>query len=561
MKSVVMLGMTALAVALVQGASSAARADNQGPAAQGPVTQAPAAISGQVTSQAEGAMEGVVVTAHKDGSIVSVSVTSDAKGHYVFPENRLEPGHYTLAIRAVGYDLSAPASTDVVSEKMASVDLKLDKTKNLAGQLTNAEWMMSFPGTEEQKAFLLNCTSCHTMERIARSTHNVDEWMQVVSRMMGYGAVSQPVKPQPMLDRSRAGNPEQYRQAAEYLATVNLSAVDKWPYELKTLPRPTGRATRAIVTEYDMERQTAEPHDVQVAKDGSIWYSDFGEQFISKFDPKTLKLTEYPIKTFKPDAPVGLLSLEPDKAGKFWFDTMYQGSLGNLDPKTGEIAYYPLAPQFNDVRVQLNFVGLRHDVDGKVWTKSVGTQDIFRLDIASGNWEKFHPTDALPPGRRYGIYQVISDSHNNLWMAEFDDGHLGKLDAKTLQVTWYTPPTLHSRMRRLEIDDQDRITIAEYRGNKVAVFDPKTEQFTEYSLPPYTFPYRAQFDKNGELWSSTMSTDRVVRTDPKSGTSVEYLMPSDTNMRTVALDNSSNPVTFWVGSNHDHSLVKVEPLD
>ena len=32
---------------------------------------------------------------------------------------------------------------------------------------------------------------------------------------------------------------------------------------------------------------------------------------------------------------------------------------------------------------------------------------------------------------------MISDSKNNLWMAEFDDGHLGKIDAKTLQVTWY----------------------------------------------------------------------------------------------------------------------------
>ena len=551
MKLVVMLSMAALAVVLAEGASSAARADDQ----------APAAITGQVSSEAEGAMEGVVVTAHKDGSIVSVSVTSDAQGHYAFPENRLEPGHYSLAIRAVGYDLSAPAASDVVAEKTANVDLKLQKTKNLAGQLTNAEWMMSMPGTKEEKAFLLNCVGCHTLERVARSTHTVDEWMQVVSRMMGYGAVSQPVKPQPMLDRSRAGNPEQYRQAAEYLATINLSAVDKWAYELKTLPRPSGRATRALVTEYSMGRNTTEPHDVQVSKDGNIWYTDFGELFISKFDPKTLKLTEYPIKKFKPDAPVGLLSLEPDTAGKYWFDTMYQGSLGNLDPKTGEITYYPLAPQFNDVRVQLNFVGLRHDVDGKVWTKSVGTQDIFRLDLASGNWEKFHPTDALPPGRHYGIYQVISDSHNNLWMAEFDDGHLGKIDAKTLQVTWYTPPTLHSRMRRLEIDDQDRITIAEYRANKVAVFDPKTEQFTEYSLPPYTFPYRAQFDKNGELWASTMSTDRVVRLDPKSRTSVEYLMPSDTNMRTVAFDNSTNPVTFWVGSNHDHSLVRVEPLD
>ena len=65
-------------------------------------------------------MEGVVVTAHKDGSIVSVSVTTDAQGHYTFPDNRLEPGHYTLAIRAVGYDLAGPPQADVVAEKTAT---------------------------------------------------------------------------------------------------------------------------------------------------------------------------------------------------------------------------------------------------------------------------------------------------------------------------------------------------------------------------------------------------------------------------------------------------------
>ena len=379
--------------------------------------------------------------------------------------------------------------------------------------------------------------------------------------MMGYGAVSQPVKPQPMLDRTRMGTPEQYRKVAEYLATINLSAVDHWGYEFKTLPRPTGRSTRAIVTTYDMVRPTTEPHDVVLDEDGNVWYTDFGEMFISKFDPKTLKLTEYPIKRFKPDAPVGLLSLEYDKEGKLWFDTMYQGALGSLDPKTGEIKYYPLAAQWNDDRVQLNFTGLRHDVDGKVWTKSVGTQDIFRVDLASGQWEKFHPTDQLPAGRRYGMYQVISDSKNNLWMAEFDEGHLGKIDAKTLQVTWFATPTANARVRRMEIDDQDRILAAEYRGNKVALFDTKTEQFTEYPLPPGTYPYRAQFDKNGDIWASTMGTDRVVRLDPKTGEAEQYLMPSNTNMRTVILDNSTTPVAFWVGSNHAHALVKVEPLD
>src|SRR5580693_1049880 len=551
MKSTTMLGVsTALALIFAQVPPSAVRADTQA-----------AALAGQVSSDAEGNMEGVVVTAHKDGSIVQTSVTTDAKGHYAFPENRLEPGHYSIAIRAVGYDLPAPAATDVQSEKTASVDLKLVKTKYLPDQMTNAEWTLSIPGTEEQKAMLLNCTSCHTMERIVRSTHNSDEWTQVISRMMGYGAVSQPIKPQPMLDRTRAGTPEQYRKMAEYLATINLSAVDHWQYDLKTLPRPTGRDTRAIVTEYDMGRKTTEPHDILVDKDGAVWYSDFGEMFIGKFDPKTLKLTEYPIQKFKDKAPTGLLSIEFDTTGKIWFDTMYQGSLGCLDPKTGEIKYYPLDAKWNDEKVQLNFTGLHYEVDNKVWTKSVGTQEIFRVDLKTGDWEKFRPLDQLPSVQRAGIYQVMADSHNNLWMAEFTEGHLGKIDAKTLEVTWYANPSPHARDRRIEIDAQDQILVTEYRNSKVALFDTKTEKFTEYNLPEYTFPYRANFDKNGEIWASTMSTDRVVRLDPKTGNAVQYLMPSDTNMRTVFLDNSTSPVTFWVGSNHDHRIVKVEPLD
>ena len=552
MKTTSVLGLSAaLSISLAQFGLSAAFADDR----------APAALTGQVTSDVEGAMEGVVVTAHKDGSIVSVSVTTDARGRYAFPDNKLVPGEYKITIRAVGYEISVPTTADVVAEKTVTADIKLKKTRNLASQLSNAEWMMSIPGTEEQKAMLLDCTGCHTLERIVRSTHDADEWTQVITRMKGYAFVSTPLKPQRMLDETRAGKPEDYRKMAEYLATINLSAVDKWDYPLKTLPRPSGRATRAIVTEYDMKRPTTQPHDVLLDKDGDVWYSDFGELFISKFDPKTLKLTEYPTKEFKLGAPVGNLSLEFDNEGKLWFDTMHQGAIGTIDPKTGEIKYYPLPPEWNDNRVQLNFVGLRHDVDGKVWTKSVGTVDVFRLDLASGKWERFHPTDFLPPGHRYSIYQLISDSKNNVWMAEFEEGYLGRIDAKTLKVTWFPLPSPHGRARRMEIDDQDRILVTEYRANKVALFDTKTEQFTEYDLPPLTFPYRAQIDQNGELWTGGMSTDRVVRVDPKTDTVVEYLMPSGTNMRTVYVDNSTTPVTFWVGSNHAHALVKVEPQD
>jgi streptogramin lyase len=545
------LSLTAgLALALLPGAGSFVRA-------QGPDS---VALKGQVTSDAEGAMEGVVVSAKKVGSTVTVAVISDAQGRYSFPANRLRAGKYNIKIRAIGYDLTAPASAEVADEQTTTVDLKLRKTRNLAAQMSNAEWMMSLPGTEEQKASLLDCTSCHTLERIVRSTHDADEWAQVIVRMKGYGPVSQPIKPQRMLDPARSGTPEQYRKMAEYLATINLSEVTQWEYPLKTLPRPTGRATRVIITEYDLPRPTTEPHDVILDAQGNVWYSDFGELFISKFDPKTLKLTEYPVKEFKPGAPVGNLSLEFDKKGTLWFDTMFQGALGNLDPKTEQIKFYPLAPEYNDIRVQLNFVGLRHDVDGKVWTKSVGTQEIFRLDVATGNWERFQPLKDLPGGH-HSIYQVISDSQNNLWMAEFSEGHIGKIDAKTGKATWFDLPTAHARARRMNIDDQDRILFAEYRGNKVAMFDTKTEKITEWPAPPHTYPYRAAIDKNGEIWTGGMHTDRAVRINPKTGETVEYLLPTETNMRSVFVDNSTKPVTFWTGSNHGAALVKAEPLD
>jgi streptogramin lyase len=68
-------------------------------------------------------------------------------------------------------------------------------------------------------------------------------------------------------------------------------------------------------------------------------------------------------------------------------------------------------------------------------------------------------------------------------------------------------------------------------------------------------------DKNGEAWSGSMSTDRVLRLDTKTDQFVEYLLPRETNIRRVFVDNRTSPVTFWVGSNHGASIVKVEPLD
>src|SRR4029077_16055246 len=58
-----------------------------------------AALSGAVTSAKEGPMEGVVVSARKDDSTITVSVVSDDKGHFSFPASRLSSRQHRIQHR------------------------------------------------------------------------------------------------------------------------------------------------------------------------------------------------------------------------------------------------------------------------------------------------------------------------------------------------------------------------------------------------------------------------------------------------------------------------------
>lgn len=148
--------------------------------------QAHVALTGRVASAEEGPMEGVVVTAWREGATIAVSVATDGTGRYNFPASTLPEGEYGLKIRAVGYDLVGPAAVDVRPGVTASADIRLARTENLAAQLTNAEWIASMPGSDAQKKFLLSCNSCHSYQPIVDSAHDARQFLQVLERMAGY---------------------------------------------------------------------------------------------------------------------------------------------------------------------------------------------------------------------------------------------------------------------------------------------------------------------------------------------------------------------------------------
>jgi len=536
------------------------------------------ALGGRVTSQEEGPMEGVLVSAKRAGSTITVTVVSDARGQYSFPRNRLESGQYSVRIRAVGYEVDNPGPVEINADKATQLDLKLHKARDLSRQLSNGEWMLSMTGTLEQKQAFLNCTSCHTLERIVRSQHDAGEFAEVLRRMNTYAQGSTPSRPQLRqsaltasrdLESPMGGGPPPtsavIQARAEYMASVNLSSASEWNYSLKTDPRPKGRATKVIITEYDLPRREAMPHDAVVDAQGMVWYSDFGSQFVGKLDPKTGKVIEYPVPLMDPKEPRGALDLEIDPSGYVWLGTMYQGVIARMDPKTQEFKTWKI-PTFGkgDAARTAMVTPVRIDVDGKVWA---GGDDEYQVDLKSEKWDAVDYTQGLPSDSplaklNLGSYGIAVDSKNNFYGMNFGGTFITRVDAKTMKVTRWATPTPNSAPRRGHVDAQDRLWFGEYRGDKIGMFDTKTEKFTEYAMPtPWTNPYDAVLDNAGFAWTGGMSNDRIVRVNTKTGEVTDYLLPSTTNVRRVNVDNSTNPPTFWVGNNLGAAIVKVEPLE
>src|SRR5450432_1315857 len=384
--------------------------------------------------------------------------------------------------------------------------------------------------------------------------------------MQGY--VNQSIPAHPQLRRAERLMEERgdqrvqvYRALADYLGTINLSAGSPWGYPLKTFARPSGRATRVIYTEYRLPRETISPHDVIVDANGIVWYSSFGEQNLGKLDPKSGKVTEFPILEHKPGWPTGALGLRSDRDGNLWLGNMYQATMMKFDRKSETFKFWPLQGEQNIDAAQINMVSPQSShVDGKVWAQNNGFAGVHRLDIASGKIETWEPfKDAKEP---HNIYDVIPDSKNNVYFTDFRQRHIGRIDAKTGEIKLFEIPTRASAPRRGMMDAQDRLWFGEYRGDRIGMFDTKTEQFKEWPVSPrWSSPYDVVIDKNEEAWTGSMISDQVTRLNTKSGESINYLLPRTTNIRRVFVDNNTTPVTFWVGSNHGASIIKLEPLE
>jgi len=541
-----------------------------------------AELSGMVTSEAEGHMEGVLVTARAEGANFTVTVISDAQGRYAFPPGKLQPGKYALSIRAIGYDLAGQASAEIKSDKAARADLKLVKTRDLASQLTGAEWMLSIPGNEKEKKALFHCNQCHALDKVAQSTYDADGWMATLQRMQNQWQASSTFN-HPMAPSSPPKPVPTDPELAKYLASINLSG-DRttWPYELKTFPRPRGRDTKVVITEYEVPRKGSSPHDLAIDQDNMVWYDDFQSPDIGRLDPRTGQFKEWKVPTLKPGLTENNLTIELDQQGNPWLPRGYQGcAVTMFDVKSEKFRTWTAAAEYNDDHASCTQGNV--GPNGMVWFNSFNTSKMFELDPTTGVVKVFN---AFPPGSvqykgpnrvfYFGIDEnfVTSEKTHKMYgsaiaangdpiYCDIEGSTIAVLDHITGKVTLYPTPTPAAAPRRGSIDSDGKFWFGEWIASQLGMFDPQTKEIKEWKPPvPWSGIYRAARDKNGDVWSGGMSTDYVHRLNPKTGEWHEYMLPTlGGEIRDLKIDDSGASPKIWVPLVHAGILVKVEPLD
>jgi virginiamycin B lyase len=276
--------------------------------------------------------------------------------------------------------------------------------------------------------------------------------------------------------------------------------------------------------------------------------------FFGKMDPLTGTFTEWPLPPVPAGDVPGARDIQVDKDDNIWFPRRVPGpgiAMTRFNPKTEEVS------TIEGVGGQFLAIG----PDGKIWA---GLSRIDPKTMKVDGVYKWNDSPNLPPGP-HGMYVdlTIVDSKGNPWAPDFRGSEIIGIDAVTQVAKFWPVPTPNSSPRRSRMDAQDRLWFAEYTGDKIGMFDTRTEKFQEWpTLPKYTTPYAVSApDRNGYVYATSNTAERLLRLDPRTGEIIAYQIPTDFDSKKIAHDPTTSRSTLWMVNTRNARIMKVEPLD
>ncbi len=284
---------------------------------------------------------------------------------------------------------------------------------------------------------------------------------------------------------------------------------------------------------------------VQIDAQGNRWAVDRGiPSRLVRLDPRTGEIKAWDL----PDKRAGVHELIIDRTGIVWVpefsrtpDGKVDGGGSGSDLDSRLLGFNPKTEKWEHVvdldpddvirQVQKGpLMGSTVDSKGVITSNWMLTGAIGRYDPTTRKATTIRiPTAAAEP---YG--QTI-DPSDNVWVAEWNGGKLGRYNAANGSWTEFAPPSYPANFRRGPNSDAEGniwtgIWAAGNRPGKIAKLDPRTGVWTEWDIPIRgSQPYEASIDREGNVWFPDTSTpDRPmanVRFNPKTGSFTYYPRP------------------------------------
>jgi streptogramin lyase len=178
----------------------------------------------------------------------------------------------------------------------------------------------------------------------------------------------------------------------------------------------------------------------------------------------------------------------------------------------------------------------------------------------------FRKPKNIAPGRSAGGYGFSVNTKGHPYGTDFMGGKVMGVNVEKDEITYYDTGDVNNFPRRGRIDSQDRFWFGLYGGNAINMLDTRTGSMNTWKMPtPYTTPYTATVpDKNGYIYSSSNTSERLLRLNPKTGEIVEFPMPNgpgNFDAKKMNYDPTTKKTVLLFANTRNAEIMRVELPD
>jgi streptogramin lyase len=492
-----------------------------------------AVIRGVVTDNAGKPIRGALVKAQAGYKIVTRFSQKDGRYELTVPA-----GNYSVTADAFGY---SARRTDKDTAQAGETNFKLTPGIDVT-HLSGADVETLLPDNAETRMFRAECISCHNVEHLTlRRGSTAEQWRDFLPTMTrGRFPVAMDPKQNP--GTSQAKFVFLTNALAKYFGPdAPFFGPDSDPPTLDQIKHPTlsDAALSATIREFEIPTPMPMAHSMSVdPARGIAWWGEESHlaNKVGRFDMDTEKFTEYPVPTQNASVHTGIVG----KDGRYWVTLPSGGDskIVSVEPATGKLTEYKWPEKKgNPHTLALDRAGnlvMSGGASGEVWTFDTETEKFgfhkFTVPPAYPGdsmtfWTKA-PEDSLPAQVRAASYDIKVNSKGVYYFTIFNMGTLMSLDPATGETKMYHPSGTPS-MRGMTIDPQDNVWFSNFNGHKLGKLDAKTLTIKEYQPPTLNAtPYGILVDKAGYVWFSDLNGNNITRFDPRTEQFVEYPLPT-----------------------------------